>query len=86
MFNRFYVGIEGLKRNCLKGCWKVIGLDLIFIEIIIMMCCAVGRDENDQGFKLHGSMSTPRHKTIGLIPRVSYLKTLKWAEVMIVPS
>lgn len=52
MFKRFYVGFEGLKKGCLEGCRKVIGLDGCFIKTVVkqMLLCAVGRDGNNQMF------------------------------------
>ncbi|KAL2922891.1 Protein FAR-RED IMPAIRED RESPONSE 1, partial [Bienertia sinuspersici] len=54
IFERFFVGFEGLQKGWIEGCRKVICIDACFIKTFLggQLLVAVGRDPNEQMFPI----------------------------------
>ncbi|WOK98488.1 hypothetical protein Cni_G07200 [Canna indica] len=54
VFQRLYIGFEGLKKGFLNGCRPIIGFDGCFIKTFLggQLLSAVGRDGNYQMFPI----------------------------------
>ena len=64
IFERLYISFDCLKKGCLRGCRKIIGLDGCFLKGTIKgeLLAAVGRDENNQMFPVAWSVVTWENK------------------------